>query len=72
MTPVELAEQHSEMIGGMGDLARAYIQAHEALEEINKYNRLGNDLDSYLFDLAEWGMGERDKRPNPKSFVLPE
>ena len=58
MTDVLLAHAHSETVGATGNLARAFIRAYEALREINKYNRIHNDLEAYLFDLAEWGMGD--------------
>lgn len=70
MTVIELAEVYSEMVGGMGELARAFLSARGALAEINSYNHISNDLQAYLFDLAEWGMSESDDRPQPESFGL--
>ena len=69
---LKLAEHHLEMIGADGELACAYLRAREALREINRHNRLNNDLDAYLFDLAEWGIGETDERPKLESFGLSE
>lgn len=41
----------------------------EAFGILIKYNRISNDLGAYLFDVAEWGMGKRD-RPNPADFGI--
>jgi len=35
--------------------------AKVALEEIKKYNRINNDLESYLFAVANWGLGKEEK-----------
>lgn len=69
-TILDLAKQHCTALGETGDLAWAFLRAHEALREINFYNRIGNDLDSYLFELAEWGTGEIDERPQPAAYGL--
>ncbi len=45
-------------------------RARTALAEIDSYNRIGNDLDAYLGLLAEWGLGNRDVKPNPQDFGL--
>jgi hypothetical protein len=70
MTTIELAEKHSEMPGTVGELACALLRACEALSEISRYNRVRNDLEAYLADVAEWGMGEMEDRPNPTLFGL--
>jgi len=41
-----------------------------ALETIQHYNRVHNDLEAYLYDLAEWGMGKTDTKPDPGSYGL--
>lgn len=46
MTPLQLAQQHSEMVGGLGELARAFLHAHDALQETNRYNRRHNDFEN--------------------------
>ena len=66
-----LAEQHIGMVGGMGDLSRALVRAYAALEEINRYNCIHNDSEAYLFDVAEWGMGQSAKLPSAVDFGLP-
>ena len=53
-------------------LAYELARAHEALIKIKEYNHIHNDLEAYLFHVAEWGLGTREERPDPKSFGLPE
>ena len=72
MTPLQLAQQNSDLVGGLGELARAFLRAHAALQEINRYNRMHNDLEAYLFEIAKWGMGETEEHPKPESFGLLE
>ena len=50
----------------VGDL----LKLREALTEIKKFNPLRNDLDGYLFAMAEWGLGEIEDKPLRKSFGL--
>ena len=52
---------------GMRD---ALFNAYIAIEEINKFNCIHNDLEAYLYDLASWGIGEIKTRPNPEGFGL--
>ena len=40
----------------------------EALEEIKNHNRLRNDLDAYLYDVADWGLGIHGWKPNPDHY----
>ena len=42
-----------------------------ALNILKLYNPLRNDLDAYLLDIIEWGLGECE-RPDPKDFGLQE
>lgn len=46
------------------------IKAIEALEEIKKYNRLRNDLDAYLYEVTNWGLGIREKAPDPDDYGI--
>lgn len=39
-----------------------------ALREYQKYNRIRNDLDAYLFYLGEWALGESDEKPKPEDY----
>lgn len=70
MTDIERAEAFAAVPGAAGDLARAYLKAHTALVEILKYNRIGNDEDAYLYEIAHWGMGNCTPRPDPSEFGL--
>ena len=44
----------------------------EALETLQKFNALRNDLDGYLFEIVEWALEERETKPNPKHFGVEE
>lgn len=46
-----------------------YEKAIMALEIIDLYNPLKNDLDSYLMYVTEWGLGKGPK-PNPLDFGI--
>ncbi len=48
-----------------------FNDAVEVLETIFHYNRVNNDLEAYLSDLALWGMGRMPK-PDPKSYGIEE
>ena len=54
----------------MDDHWGKFERARQALKEIKKYNRLRNDLDGYLYDVALWGMGNIEDRPKPKDFGI--
>ena len=43
-------------------------QAHTALREINSYNTIKNDLEAYLSEVAFWGLGEVNEKPDPTDF----
>ena len=42
----------------------------EALSIYQKYNRLNNDLDDYLFEIGKWGLDEVSQKPNPKDYGI--
>lgn len=46
------------------------LDAREALQEIKRFNRLNHDTDAYLFDVAKWGLGERESRPTLDEFGI--
>ena len=70
MNALQLAELHEDVISISGELARAFLRAYKALEIINQYNHINNDLQAYLFDLGEWGMGKIEHEPSPADFGL--
>ena len=39
-----------------------------ALTEIDSYNRIHNDLEAYLSELADWGLSRRETRPTAAEF----
>jgi hypothetical protein len=39
-----------------------------ALKEIQRHNQLKNDIDSYLYEVAEWGLGNKDEYPNINNY----
>ena len=42
----------------------------EALEILQKYNRIRNDTEAYLYTVAEWGLGICEKRPIPGDYGI--
>lgn len=71
-----------ERLKEISKIHKALERAHEALETINAYNHLRNDLQAYTHDVALWGLnGDRwkeqmeeenksDEKPDPKGFGL--
>ncbi|MCK5347542.1 MAG: hypothetical protein KAR20_29235 [Candidatus Heimdallarchaeota archaeon] len=45
-----------------------YIRAIEALKIIKDHNRLKNDIDAYLHEVALWGLGLREEMPNMEDY----
>lgn len=41
-----------------------------ALRELVWHNPLHHDFDSYLYDLAQWGLGKVERRPDPGDYGL--
>lgn len=60
----------------MGIISSALQDAHrEEMERafvaftiLRKYQRNNTDLDAYLLAVVEWGRGERNDKPDPKSY----
>jgi hypothetical protein len=42
-------------------------KAIEALKECRRFNKLQNDLEAYLFYMAEWALNNKMK-PDPKNY----
>jgi hypothetical protein len=38
------------------------------LKELQQFNRLRNDIDAYLYELVEWGLGNKDKHPDINDY----
>lgn len=47
---------------------RNLLNARDALLEINRHNPIRNDTEMYLYELAEWGLGLNDTKPDPRNF----
>lgn len=45
-------------------------RAKEALKEIQKYNRISNDLDAYIWEMARYGLWQEENKPNPKDYGI--
>jgi hypothetical protein len=44
------------------------IIARDALRVLMSYNRMRNDLEAYLYAVAQYGLGEIEKQPNPEDY----
>ena len=42
----------------------------EALKEYNRFNRIHNDLEAYLFELGQWALGEVEDKPNRQDYGI--
>lgn len=47
-------------------------RATEALTEILKHHNIKNDLDAYLYEVARYGLGQVEKRPESKYYGVGE
>lgn len=60
-----------EMVHAEPEWAASRIQegekAIEALKECRRFNRLNNDLEAYLFSMADWALNNNVK-PDPKNY----
>lgn len=45
-------------------------RAIEALKILLEFNRIRNDLDAYLFDIIQWGLGDIQDRPDKSDYGL--
>ena len=44
----------------------------KVIEIIKRHNYLRNDFDAYLYEVCNYGLGFREKLPNPKDYGLDE
>ena len=42
----------------------------KALREIIDWNEMDTEVDAYLYDVAKWGLGEREKFPDHNNYGL--
>lgn len=52
------------------DTMDKYERMEKVLYRLMDFNNLKNDLDSYLWDLIEFGIGDRRDEPNPLDYGL--
>jgi hypothetical protein len=45
-------------------------RAQEALYILREFNNIKNDIDAYLWDIIEWGLGERRERQVPQQYGI--
>lgn len=50
--------------------AKDFDNMEEALNIHQEYNNIGNDLKAYLWEIAEWGLGNKKEKPNPEDYGL--
>jgi len=50
-------------------LAEINERRHEALKAVKKYADIRSDRDAYIFDMANWAMGDNEDRPLPKDYL---
>lgn len=50
------------------ELQNENIRMRAALCELDWHNPLHNDFAWYLHELAQWGLGKIDKRPDPAEY----
>jgi hypothetical protein len=43
-------------------------RSREALEVIQRYNHVNNDLQAYLYEVGKYGLGERDDMPKSEDY----
>ena len=53
-----------------GAVNYAIRKVFTALEIIQKHNPLRNDLDAYLFQVAEWGFGIQKAKPKKEDYGI--
>jgi len=50
--------------------AEDFDKMEEALKIHNRHNNIGNDLKAYLWEVAKWGLGQKQKKPKPEDYGL--
>ncbi len=50
------------------ELQQTVLRLRTALVEIDRYNGVNNDLDAYLAEVAKWGLGEIEEKPDRQSY----
>ncbi len=58
----------NEDLAGEVEAMPAVERLMDALSVIHSHNLRHNDLEAYLYDMGEWGLGRLDERPNPADY----
>jgi len=70
-TPFDSIQRHGryrEAADRIEALKRENDKMRDVLVELIERNNLRGDLDVYLFDLCEWGIGKASEKPNHDDF----
>ena len=59
-----------EYIAEIQRLAAIITRQQQALEEIRHFNRIHNDLEAYLFEVAEYGLGMIEEKPRRENYGI--
>lgn len=54
------------------DVRKLFDRSCDALCILIKYNPMHNDLDAYLHEVAQWGMGRSSTQPTLKAYGIEE
>ena len=69
----ELAQAHSDIAtldSATNCLHDNLERKDAAIKELLHYNRIANDLDAYLADVAGWGLGDMSEKPKSSDYGL--
>lgn len=61
-----------EYIAELQRLGAIIKRQAQALDEINRFNRIRNDLDAYLWEVAKHGLGQIEEKPKREDYGLGE
>lgn len=52
--------------------AKDFDNMEEALKILQSLNPIKNYVDAYLYDIAEWGLGNMEQKPDPSEYYKVE
>jgi hypothetical protein len=67
---ISIISKHDVLIAEREALIEELKKAKQALIILRNYNSVHNDLESYLYGVADWGLGEIDREPSPEHYGL--
>lgn len=68
--PAQSSDEDMFIITTLQDAAGEIERLRAALAEINGFNRIHNDLEAYLFDLAQYALGDTQKKPERSTYGI--